>query len=56
MTYRSAKNPNIGLASNPTTGSTVYIVPTMNDENPNWRINVGIKGTTGLVPVDINRD
>lgn len=30
----------------------MYIVPTINDENPNWRIKVGINGTTGDVPKD----
>lgn len=52
MTYRSAIAPKIGLASNPTTGSIVYMVPTTSVENPNWRISVGIKGTTGDVPKD----
>lgn len=52
MTHRSAIAPKIGLASNPTMGSIVYIRPTINDENPNWRISVGIKGTAGDVPND----
>lgn len=52
ITHRSAIAPKIGFANNPTTGSIVYIVPTINDENPNWRMSVGIKGTTVDVPMD----
>lgn len=48
--------PKIGLASSPTIGKIVYIVPTINEENPSWRISVGINGTTVDVPFSDKKD